>query len=229
MFDPFGWATARLSPTFATPAPAHPGWPEVTDTVTLADGTSLRLRPLTHRDFTAWSQQRILDEAWLRPVEPTQHYSWEESHSRAQWRSNFSNLRSLAARGVVVPMVIEVEGKFAGQVTIGNIQHGAISEAWIGYWVHSAYIGRGVATAACALGTDLGFRRIGLHRLTATFLPSNPASGKVLENCGYRQEGFLHRNLHIDGHWQDHYLVAQVADDFPDSAVARLTRAGRLR
>ena len=115
-----------------------------------------------------------------------------------------------------------------GQVTLGNIQHGIVSECWIGYWVHSPFMGRGIATAACALGTDHAFYRVGMHRVTATYLPSNPASGRVLRACGYREEGFMRRNLHIDGEWRDHHFVALNVDDFPSSAVSRLAAAGRV-
>ena len=67
-----------------------------------------------------------------------------------------------------------------------------------------------------------------MHRVTATFLPHNPASGKVLANTGFREEGFLKENLHIDGEWRDHCLVAQNIDDLPGSAVERLAGQGRL-
>ena len=134
----------------------------------------------------------------------------------------------MAQQGTVVPMVIEVDGAFAGQVTLGNIQHGIVSECWIGYWVHSPYMGRGVASAACALGVDHAFGRVGLHRVTATYLPGNPASGKVLRTNGFVEEGYLRRNLHIDGQWRDHHFVAINIDDYPTTAVQRLRRAGRL-
>lgn len=229
MFDPFGLSTKRLSkPARGQRDLIHPGWPESTPTVILRNGDSLRLRPLLSGDGVAWSAIRKRDERWLRPVEPTTHTTWAEAHSAAQWRASFRNLRAMARQSSVVPMVIELNGAFAGQLTMGNIQHGSISEAWIGYWVSSVHMGKGVATAACALGTDHAFRRIGLHRLTATYLPSNPASGKVLKATGYRHEGYLRGNLHIDGRWQDHHFVAQNVDDFPDTAVGRLIRAGRL-
>lgn len=206
----------------------HPGWPESTATVRLPDGATVRLRPLTIRDGQSWSQQRIIDEAWLRPVEPTQRAGWTASHDELSWRHTFRQLRDMARRGAAVPFVIEVDGAFAGQITLGNIQHGSVSEAWIGYWVHSAFMGRGVAVAACALGTDHAFYRIGLHRLTATYLPDNPASGRVLELNGYREEGFLRKNLHIDGQWRDHHFVAQLVDEHPDTCVGRLVKAGRI-
>lgn len=228
MLDPFRRAAAMTGPAKTRPHPMHPGWPEATGTVTLLDGSHLRLRPLTRSDGRAWREQRLVDENWLRPVEPTQPGTWEEAHSEASWRATFRNLRDLSLRGVLVPFAIEVDGEFAGQVTIGNIQHGAVSEAWIGYWVHSQYMGKGVAIAACALGTDHGFNRIGLHRLTATYLPGNPASGKVLLVNGYHEEGYLTGNLHIDGRWRDHFFVAQLAGEHPGTCVDRLIRAGRL-
>lgn len=228
MIDPFRRAASMPGPATTAPHPVHPGWPEATGTVVLNDASVLRLRPLTAHDGAEWRRQRIHDEAWLRPVEPTQSTDWASAHSESSWRNTFRQLRDLARRGVIVPMVIDLDGAFAGQVTIGNIQHGAIGEAWIGYWVHSPHMGKGVASAACALGTDHAFRRIGLHRLTATYLPGNPASGKVLATAGYRQEGYLTGNLHIDGRWRDHVLVAQVKGEHPGTCVDRLIRAGRI-
>lgn len=206
----------------------HPGWPESTPFVTLSGGGKLRLRPLNRRDFRAWSDMRMKDVEHLRPVEPTVQTSWSEAHSRIAWWESVGYLLKTARRGTVVPMVIELDGRFVGQVTMGNIQHGGISDAWIGYWVYSGVTGRGVATAACALGVDHAFRRIGLHRLTATYLPSNAASGRVLAHSGFREEGYLRRNLHIDGRWMDHHFVALLADEHPTTAVERLIRAGRL-
>lgn len=211
------------------PHPVHPGWPETTPTVVLADGGRLRLRPLRNRDFRAWSDLRMRDERHLRPVEPTVPTSWREAHSRISWWESLSYLRRAARKGSILPMVIELDGRFIGQLTIGNIQHGGISDAWIGYWVYSGATGRGIASAACALGVDHAFRRIGLHRLTATYLPDNPASGKVLAHSGFREEGYLVRNLHINGRWMDHHFVALLADEYPGSAVERLIREGRLR
>ena len=138
-------------------------WPEVTPTILLPDtrrfpnGVRLRLRPIVLSDKDAWRKQRIRDEKFLRPVEPTAMGSWKEAHSPASWRSHFNYLGNSARTGQLVPMVIEVDGQFAGQLTLGNIQHGGISDCWIGYWVYSKYTGAGVATAACGLGVIMLF------------------------------------------------------------------------
>lgn len=224
MLKPFASGPSRDRPHLT-----HPGWRESTPQVTLPAGGSLRLRPLRRADYQAWSALRIRDEHHLRPVEPTVPGSWRDAHSKISWWDTSGYLLRAARRGTVLPLVIELDGRFVGQLTIGNIQHGGVSDAWIGYWVYSGVTGRGVATAACALGVDHAFRRVGLHRLTATYLPSNPASGRVLALSGFREEGYFIRNLHIDGRWMDHHFVALLADEYPSTAVERLKQAGRLR
>ena len=153
---------------------------------------------------------------------------WKSAHSKAAWVGTLLSLRSSADAGVVLPLAIELDGRFVGQVTMGNIQHGVVSDCWVGYWVHSSVTGRGVATAALALALDHAFLRVGVHRVTATYLPENLASGKVLERCGFRTEGFLRRNIHINGEWRDHHLVAITDDDFTQSAVKRVRESGRI-
>lgn len=235
MIDPFGFAAGRFSqPGKGDRHPVHPGWPESTPAVMLPPsrvfprGARVRLRPLHRRDGDEWRIMRIEDEQILRPVEPTVPGTWEQAHSTQAWWNHLMNLREAAKAGAVIPLAIEVGGRFAGQVTLGNIQHGIIRDCWIGYWVYSGFSGAGVATAACGLGTDFALRRVGLHRVTATYLPDNPASGKVLAANGYREEGFLRRNLHIDGQWRDHHFVAITSEDYRTSCVARLVADGRI-
>lgn len=235
MLDPFGTAAGRLRvPASGPPREEHPGWPESTPSISLApsdvlpEGGVLRLRPLMRGDGHDWRRQRVIDEQYLRPVEPTIPTTWENAHSGNAWWNHLMVLRDNARMGSIIPLVIELDGQFMGQVTLGNIQHGSIGECWIGYWVHSAVHRAGVATAACALGVDHAFRRVGMHRVTATYLPENPASGKILKSCGFREEGYLRRNLHINGAWRDHYFVALNRDDYPNTAVARLRAEGRL-
>lgn len=175
---------------------------------------------------------RLDDEVALRPVEPTVSDGWEAAHSAGQWRRTWSNLRALARQGQVVPAAIEVNGRFAGQLTLGNVQYGVVSSCWVGYWVHSPWWGQGVATAAVALGVDHAMTAMGLHRVEATVMEDNTASRHVLARVGFREEGFLRRNLHINGRWQDHVLVGVTREELftPEhrGAVARLALCGEL-
>jgi ribosomal-protein-alanine N-acetyltransferase len=126
----------------------------------------------------------------------------------------------------MLPYVIEVDGDFAGQLTIGNVTHGALRSAWIGYWVASPLTGKGVATGALALGLDHCFGPVGLHRVEATVRPENVASRAVLAKAGFREEGLLRRYLDVDGGWRDHLLVAITIEELKGSASSTLVRQG---
>jgi ribosomal-protein-alanine N-acetyltransferase len=188
----------------------------------------VQLRPLHRRDGKRWSRYRVADEHLLRPVEPTVPGDWHEAHAPQMWRSTVGGLLDMARHGVVLPFAIEVDGEFAGQLTLGNVQHGVVCSCWIGYWVYSGFGGRGVATAAVALGTDHAMRQVGMHRVEATVLEDNAASRRVLARTGYREEGRLQRNLHINGQWRDHLLVAQTVEETSGGVLAGLQASGVL-
>ncbi|BBZ02941.1 N-acetyltransferase GCN5 [Mycolicibacterium chitae] len=187
----------------------------------------VRLRPIRMRDAATWSRLRISDRPFLEPWEPSAEVDWVARHALSAWPSVCSALRSEARRGRILPYVIELDGRFVGQLTIGNVTHGALRSAWIGYWVHSEVTGRGVATAALALGVDHCFGPVRLHRVEATVRPENAASRSVLGKVGFREEGLLRRYLDVDGGWRDHLLVAITVEEVAGSLAASLVRAGR--
>ena len=135
MLDPFGTAAGRLRvPASGPPREEHPGWPDSTPSISLApsrvlpEGGVLRLRPLMRGDGRDWRRQRVIDEQYLRPVEPTIPTTWENAHSGNSWWNHLMFLRDNARMGSIIPLVIELDGQFMGQVTLGNIQHGSIGE-----------------------------------------------------------------------------------------------------
>jgi ribosomal-protein-alanine N-acetyltransferase len=187
----------------------------------------VRLRPVRLRDGAVWSRIRLADRAHLEPWEPVGEMDWPARHSVSAWPSLCSGLRAEARKGRMLPYVIEVDGNFCGQLTIGNVTHGALRSAWIGYWVASEFNGGGIATAALALGVDHGFGPVGLHRIEATVRPENGASRAVLAHVGFREEGLLRRYLEVDGAWRDHLLVAMTIEEMATSATSALVRDGR--
>jgi ribosomal-protein-alanine N-acetyltransferase len=187
----------------------------------------VQLRPARLRDATQWSRIRLADRAHLEPWEPSTGVGWEARHAISAWPAVCSSLRAEARKGRMLPYVIEVDGHYSGQLTIGNVTHGALRSAWIGYWVARHVTGAGVATAALALGVDHCFGPVMLHRVEATVRPENAASRAVLAKVGFREEGLLRRYLEVDGEWRDHLLVAITVEEIDGSAAATLVRSGR--
>ena len=187
----------------------------------------VRLRPVRLRDAAQWSRIRLADRAHLEPWEPSTDMDWQLRHAVSSWPAVCSGLRAEARKGRMLPYVIELDGKFAGQLTIGNVTHGALRSAWIGYWVAREFVGGGVATGALALGLDHCFGPVMLHRVEATVRPENGASRAVLAKAGFREEGLLRRYLDVDGAWRDHLLVALTIEEVNGSVTSALVRAGR--
>jgi ribosomal-protein-alanine N-acetyltransferase len=204
----------------------HPGWPKPIGPIRVPAGL-VRLRPVRLRDGAVWSRIRLADRAHLEPWEPVAEVNWEVRHAVSSWPTICSGLRAEARKGRMLPYAIELDGEFCGQLTLGNVTHGALRSAWIGYWVASEVTGGGVATAALAMGVDHGFGVVRLHRIEATVRPENAASRRVLAKAGFRQEGLLERYLEVDGAWRDHLLVAITVEELPISATSALVRSGR--
>ncbi len=212
--------------SWGTNSRAHPGWPARVGPLDVATGGVL-LRPIKLRDAAEWSRLRIRNQELLLPWEPTGEANWVARHHRGNWPGLYSVLKAEARRGVLLPFVIEVDGAYVGQLTIGNLQRGAVRSAWIGYWVDKEWTGQGIATAAVALGVDHAFGPVGLHRLEATVKPTNAASRTVLTKVGFRHEGLLKRYMDVDGRWRDHDLFAMTTEEVASSASETLVRAGR--
>lgn len=185
------------------------------------------LRPVRLRDAATWSRLRLSDRDLLEPWEPLTGLDWQVRHAVSSWPAVCSGLRAEARKGRMLPYVIELDGQYAGQLTIGNVTHGALRSAWIGYWVASEHTGGGVATAALALGLDHCFGAVMLHRVEATVRPENAASRRVLSKCGFREEGLLQRYLEVDGKWRDHLLVALTIEELTGSVASGLVHSGR--
>lgn len=202
------------------------GWPATLGPLGTRAGM-VSVRPVKLRDAKVWSELRIRNQNTLLPWEPTGIGSWSERHQPSAWPPLFGVLKSEAKRGSVMPFVIELDGRYIGQLTIGNIQRGAVRSAWIGYWIDSGHFGHGIATAGVALAVDHCFGPGGLHRLDATVQPENVPSQMVLTKVGFRREGLLERYMDVNKKWRDHLLFALTAEEVQGSAAEALVRSGR--
>jgi RimJ/RimL family protein N-acetyltransferase len=76
----------------------------------------------------------------------------------------------------------------------------------IGFLLRPDQWDRGFGTELARLLVELGFRRIGLHRIYAHVRPDNARSVRVLEKLGMRLEGRFREHRWIRGNWRDSLL-----------------------
>ena len=84
----------------------------------------------------------------------------------------------------------------------------------VGYALWHEHWGRGLATEAATAMLDLGFGRLGLHRIEATIEPDNTASVRVAEKLGMRLEGRMKERFSTPNGWRDSLLYATTEDEW---------------
>lgn len=88
---------------------------------------------------------------------------------------------------------IEVAGEAAGVIGLQLRQDVERCSAELGYWIGEPFWGRGIMTAAIPCFTAWAMPRFGLTRIYAEIFADNPASGRVLEKCGFERIGVLRK------------------------------------
>lgn len=188
----------------------------------LNDG-ELRLRCVRLRDARELEAVLLRDREWLQPWEAT----LPGDEGRWDVRAGIRSLLDLAGQGLALPFVMSIDQTIVGQLTVSNIQYGAVLSASIGYWVSKDRAGRGLTPRAVAMATDYCFQQMKLHRIEICIRPENAASLRVVQKLGFRYEGYRRRYIHIDGDWRDHYCFALLAEEVPEGVLNRW-RAGRV-
>ena len=109
--------------------------------------------------------------------------------------------------------VVAVDGAFAGQIAVDPIIWGATRSAQVGYWIGSAWQGRGIMRLAVALVLDHLLGPVGLHRVEINVRPDNERSLALCRGLGLREEGLRRGYMHINGAWADHVSFAALAEE----------------
>jgi [ribosomal protein S5]-alanine N-acetyltransferase len=185
------------------------GFPEQTAAI---EGAGVFLRPPQVGDYEEWAALRELSREFLTPWEPT----WPiDDLTRSAFRRRLKRYAEdqrtdqsyayfifcTAGRGLV------------GGLTLANVRRGVAQAGSVGYWTGAPFIRRGYMSAAVRALAPYAFSVLRLHRLEAACIPTNQASIRLLESCGFTREGYARQYLCINGMWQDHLLYARLKDD----------------
>ena len=83
---------------------------------------------------------------------------------------------------------IEYNGKYVGNIGLNKQSDVYSKSAELGYFIGEPYWNKGIATRAVNLICEYGFKELDIVRIYACIFEYNPASGRVLEKCGFKKE-----------------------------------------
>jgi ribosomal-protein-alanine N-acetyltransferase len=182
----------------------------------------LRLRPLEDRD---------VDDLWPLVSDPDlpRMMIWAAHADRSETRAYIQSTREALTRGAGATWAIEVDGRAAGTVGLGDIRfvHAAlrVDRAELGYWIAPALRGAGLVTEAAQAVVRCGFETIGLHKITVHSLEANAASRRVIEKLGFRLVGRQEDDAWRDGRWWAMLSYELTAPEWSDvSTTMRVKR-----
>jgi len=148
------------------------------------------------------------NQTFLQPFSPTfgpdqlDESTWHEQVIERQLE--FSRRDSFRA----FVFAREMPRRIVGNVNLTQVVRGAFDSCVLGYNLAEEAQGRGYMTETVRAVVDFAFRRWGLHRVAAAYMPRNERSAAVLARCGFKVEGHAPAYLRINGRWEEHVLTA---------------------
>ncbi|MFD3701812.1 GNAT family N-acetyltransferase [Nocardia sp. NPDC058658] len=179
-------------------------------------GLTVVLRPPRFDDFADWRRIRLRDRDRIEPHWFRSPLNWEHRHTAAHWVHECLTARTEAAAGKRVATVLEIDGRFAGQIELLGIEAGAAEAS---AWVDGQVARRGAAGLAVALLIDFGFGSVGLDRITAPISVANPAARRVIHQR-WTREAVMAGYFDTGSGRVDHELWAVTRDRVPAGGLA---------
>ena len=121
----------------------------------------------------------------------------------------------------VFTLRLERSGDFVGQCALFPVDDSPGSFL-IGYQLDDVYWRRGYGTQACTFLVYFAFALPGAYRLNGDTVADNTGSRRVMERCGFIQEGIQRRYWHARGRYYDRVVFGLLASDLTPERLSAL-------
>ncbi|MFD0363309.1 GNAT family N-acetyltransferase [Nocardia sp. GCM10030253] len=192
----------------------HPRFSGIRLGPAILHGVPVVLRPPRIGDYAQWRRIRLRDRRCIEPFWSSSPLDWAARHSGKQWVRECLMVRAQARAGRRLSTVIDVDGRFAGQIELVSIETDTGS-AEMGLWVDADLARHGFGGLAASLVLDFAFDVAGLQRLTAPISPANIATSRGAALMGFQREAMMTRYFDVGGARRDHELWAITRESVP--------------
>ncbi len=171
-------------------------------------GSRVRLRALSATDadelFALHSDQRVM-RYWSFPAWTARDQAVAQIARYARERES-AEFYSWAATPIDSDRLI-------GTCSLHDLQR-EHARCAIGYALHPAYQGRGLAREMLALALGFAFDVLDINRVEADIDPLNLASCRLVERVGFQREGYLRERWRVGGGVQDTAFYGLLRGDY---------------
>ncbi len=142
------------------------------------------------------------------------HHPWVSApRDHAGWQRYLKRLARDNEAGFLIKRIHD--NVICGVINLNIITYEALCSAYISYFAVAAQAEKGYMKEGMLQVIQHAFTDLGLHRLEANIQPDNLASIALVQNTGFKYEGYSPRLLKINGKWRDHERWAILADEEP--------------
>lgn len=103
---------------------------------------------------------------------------------------------------------IEIAGEAVGGVGIHPQEDVHCKNAELGYWIGAPFQGKGIITHVIQDRIVYAFEHFDINRIFGLVYGNNPASLRVLQKCGFKEEARFYQTIYKNGEFLDAIILA---------------------
>lgn len=165
-------------------------------TETAAEGKRIFLRPLVEADSLALFEAVQSSRDGLRRRLP-----WVDQVKGPEDETAFIRGAQAAEGARVFGVFDRQSNALLGVMALESVETQQASKAQVTGWIRTEQQDKGFGTEAVRLLCEVGFTKLGLHRLYARIDPANRPSRKVFKKLRFHYEGSLLEDKKVNGRW----------------------------
>lgn len=119
------------------------------------------------------------------------------------------------ADGKSMACCVHYQGTLVGTAGFNVIDH-SLKRVEIGYWLASAYQGKGIVTRTCQKLIQIAFEELAIEKVQIAAAEDNLASRAVCERLGLSLEGIIKNSENLNGRIVNHAVYGKRNDALAD-------------
>lgn len=141
---------------------------------------------------------------------PVQPQPQEGFFTAPFWADRLAKAQQEYATGMSLRLFLLDGPEVAGHINYTSFMRGPLQQCFLGYGVDAGREGKGLLRRMLEQTNAWVFAQMGIHRISANYMPNNERSGALLRRLGFAVEGYARGYLLLDGQWRDHILTSLV-------------------